>query len=172
MEDSDSSPSLVSYASRGRGAAAAATGRPQSSSVFVQPVRRLDYEYPRPAPRVIPNIIRVHLPLSPMQTCISQRANQSFFYSFQPPISRQPYRQYDGALSYTSASTVSARDVQQRQQQAVPGPSRMLQHNSKVLSSLIRTAVEPQASESPPVFKQPPAAREEVVSSRCQVGFS
>lgn len=48
----------------------------------------------------------------------------------------------------------------------------MLQHNSKVFSTLIQTAVDPQSVNISSIFKQPPPpAREEVVSSRHQVGL-
>ncbi|KAL5108649.1 Helicase domino [Taenia crassiceps] len=139
---SDSMISVENYAGRAR-----QRGRPLPA-VF-QPTGRLDVESARPSARMTPSIIR-------------------------PSNPRQYYRQYDGIYTPVGSNSsfsspfsgpigVSGRGFYQPS----VSPSGMLQHNSKVLNSLIQTAVEPRGETS--IFKHPSLpSHEEDVSSRYQ----
>ncbi|CDI98275.1 helicase [Echinococcus multilocularis] len=139
---SDSMISVENYAVR-----AGQRGRP-SPAVF-QPTRRLGPESTRPSSRMTPNIIRSSNPY-------------------------QYYRRYDATYSPASSNVSYVSPFSGPIGVPSPGlyhqpvsPSGMLQHNSKVLNSLMQTAVEPRDETS--IFKHPPLpAREEEVLSRYQ----
>ncbi|VDM31077.1 unnamed protein product [Hydatigera taeniaeformis] len=120
-------------------------GRPPT---IFQPSGRLDSESVRHSDRITPSIIRSS---NPRHYCRQYDATYTL------PSSNFSYSSSSGSTG------VPSRGLHQQQ----VSPTGMLQHNSKVLNSLMQTAVEPRSETS--IFKQPPLpSREEEVLSRYQ----
>lgn len=103
-------------------------------------------------------------------------------YAFQQPSVRQYYRNYEASNSPAAASSasfsssfssqfgVSSQNAYQQQRQALSATSqdsRILQHNSRVLNTLMPSTAESVSSEAAFVFRHPPTpSHEEALITR------